>query len=146
MKVDFSDLSRADRDLIEDKVIEDIGIQDPCGEELELEGTVHQGNYIVDYEYTSWIDEEEEVVENSIKYDIEKLEIDELFKLANVKFEKSNTSPSIYFTFKGEKYRISDHDKPLTSDGYDWAMEYDKHIVCSGEVEIYKKVKEILNV
>lgn len=68
----------------------------------------------------------------------------DLLKSKGIKYDLSNVSNSIYFTYKGETYRISDHNRPMQDDFYDPTQQINHNIVVKNNKERYDKLEKIL--
>ena len=77
--------------------------------------------------------------DDGIEYDNE-----DLLKEKGIEFQESWQSNSLYFTYKGKSYRISDHKRPM-QEYYDPNEEQDFNIVEKNISERYEKLKKILD-
>ena len=149
--VNFNELEKFTRSCITNELIKDIYKQDPCSEKEEVEGTIILFNYKIDYEYTQCFDEEANEFNHKTEYIIKEYDIEELLKQAKIEFKTSSISESVYINLKNKRYRFSTHDRPSIYDEfgnylYDHECEYDNNIICNNEVEMYKKIKQLLKI
>ena len=89
--------------------------------------------------------------DDGIEYDNEIISITnyqkkmkDLLKEKGIEFQESWQSNSLYFTYKGKSYRISDHKRPM-QEYYDPNEEQDFNIVEKNISDRYEKLKKILD-
>ena len=111
-------------------------------------------DYVILFDYDKEVDdevEEDEVYKDPLDsveiLRIEKYDVIELLTSYGIDFEKS-TSESVYFEVDGKEYRLSTHKRPAYQDEsgiwHEW--DYENQIICENEIEMYKEIKNILEV